>query len=139
MTNPVNNTNSNLIGVNNINLSINANNVTNSNVNSEMYMWPPQPTTSFQFEETHLIENNASSRKKSTPLISTYTLAQIESQIQDSNPQTLSANNTSSNSSKSLNQEIQIIVDKDGKRFKCRKKILNIPLWFFCIGFFIKI
>jgi len=111
----------NTIPINNINV----NNITNNT--SELFVWP-QPTTSFNVNESQLVDNTPVNKKKSTPHVSTYPLTQVTQHVDDFSPNS----SHTTNSAIVLTQENIMPPDKDGKRFKCRKKL-------FFIFFYLKI
>ena len=92
----------------------------NMNVNSissnsnELFLWP-QPTSSYNIDESQIVDNTLI-KKKSNSHINTYSLNQLTylDNFNQINSQTL-------NSSIVLTQENITAPDKDGKRFKCRK------------------
>jgi len=104
-----NNLNGNSMPINNMNLN------NSSSSQNELFLWS-QPTSSFNIDESQIIDNTPA-KKKSTPHISTYTLTQLTHLDNFDNQN----NSQTSNSNIVLTQENIIAPDKDGKRFKCRK------------------
>ena len=98
---------------------MNVNNITNNT--SELFIWP-QPTTSFNVNESQLVDNTPVNKKKSTPHVSTYPLTQVTQHVDNFSPNS----SQTTNSTIVLTQENMMPPDKDGKRFKCRKKLFLI-------------